>query len=186
MQLFPLGLRRSIIKTIGLGWGTLDREKKGCSMKKYELMSSLVWMSVGLFFCVGSIALGLGRLHEPGPGFFPFIMSVCLISFSLIHFKSSLANVGPLSLPEGKSFWPDRDGIKRIVLMNVLLFMFVIALNHLGFVLTTLSFMFFLLKFVEPQRWSTIFYVTGLSTGLSYFIFQVWLKSNLPTGFLGF
>jgi len=153
-------------------------------MKKYELTSSLAWMSVGLFFCMGSIALGLGRLHEPGPGFFPFIMSVCLISFSLIHFMSSWANVGQLSA-DG-SFWPGTDGIKRIAFMNVLLLAFVLALNYLGFVLTTLLFMFCLLKFVEPQKWFTIFYVTGLSTGLSYFIFEVWLRANLPTGFLGF
>lgn len=155
-------------------------------MKKCELTSSLVWMSVGLFFCIGSIVLGLGRLHEPGPGFFPFIMSACLISFSLIHFMSSLSKVGQFSLAGGESFWPETDGIKRIVFTNVLLLMFVLALNYLGFVLTTLLFMFSLLKFVEPQKWFTIFYVTGLSTGLSYFIFQVWLKSNLPTGFLGF
>ena len=155
-------------------------------MKKYEATSSLVWMAVGLFFCIRSIVLGLGRLQEPGPGFFPFIMSACLISFSLIHLISSLAKAGPFGLPEGKSIWPERNGIIKIVSMNVLLFSFVIALNHLGFVLTAFLFMFFLLKFVEPQRWFTILYVTGLSTGLSYFIFQVWLKANLPAGFLGF
>jgi hypothetical protein len=113
-------------------------------------------------------------------------MSGCLLLFSLIHFISSLTagrQPGPL---RDERFWPETDGIKRIILTNLLLLLFVVALNHLGFVLTTLFFMFFLLKFVEPQKWFTLLYVTGLSTGVSYFIFQVWLKANLPTGFLGF
>ena len=39
-------------------------------MKKYELISGLVWMVVGVLFLIGSIGLGLGSLGEPGPGFF--------------------------------------------------------------------------------------------------------------------
>lgn len=126
-------------------------------MRKHELISSLVWMSVGISFCIGSIAIGVGDLSEPGPGFFPFVMSACLISFALIHFISSSIKGRQLSLAAGDRFWPGSDGIKRIVFINVFLFIFVIALNYLGFVLTTLLFMFLLLRFIEPQKWLTVF-----------------------------
>jgi putative tricarboxylic transport membrane protein len=143
-------------------------------------------MAVGLFFFIGSLILGLGSLSEPGAGFFPFIMSGLLVFFSLVHFLSSLT----LDRPEGdlqdKRFWPEKDGIRRIVLMNMSLFMFVVLVNPLGFIFTTFLFLFFLLRFIEPQKWSTVFIITIVSTGSSYLIFQLWLKADLPTGLLGF
>ncbi len=70
--------------------------------------------------------------------------------------------------------------------MNLSLFMFVVLVNTLGFIFTTFLFLFFLLRFIEPQEWSTVFIITIVSTGSSYLIFQLWLKADLPTGFLGF
>jgi putative tricarboxylic transport membrane protein len=155
-------------------------------MKRYELISSLAWVAVGVLFCIGSFRLGLGGLGEPGPGFFPFLMSVCLISFSLIHLSSSIKKSGQFNFDVSKRFWPERDGIKRILFTIMSLSVFVIVLNYIGFTLTAFLFIFFLLRFIEPQKWLTVFSITILSTGLSYIIFQLWLKANLPAGPLGF
>lgn len=145
-----------------------------------------MWLAVGVLFCIGSIGLGLGSPTEPGPGFFPFSMSVCLISFSSFHIVSSLKKSGQFNFTGSRRFWPESDGIKRILFTTIFLFMFVIALNYLGFVFTTILFMVFILKFIDPQKWFTIIVITSLATGLSYAIFQLWLKANLPTGILGF
>ena len=155
-------------------------------MKKYDLIGSLAWMFVGLAFCKGAIGFGLGDLGEPGPGFFPFWMSVSLISFSLVHFFSSLRKGETTTLPVGLRFWPEGEYIIRIVIIIFLLFMFVIALGYLGFVLTTFLFMFSLLKLIESRKIRTLFLIAGLTTVLSYAIFELWLKANLPKGFLGF
>jgi hypothetical protein len=155
-------------------------------MKKYELISSLVWMAVGVLFLVGSIGLGLGSFSEPGPGFFPFVMAACLISFSSTHFMFSLIKGEQFNFVKSERFWPKSDGIKRILFTIMFLFGFVLALSYLGFVLTTFLFMFIILRFVEPQKWLTVFLIGSLSTVLSYSIFQLWLRSNLPIGFLGF
>jgi len=64
--------------------------------------------------------------------------------------------------------------------------MFVIALNHLGFVVTTLLFMFLLLKFIEPRKTRTVLLIACLTTVFAYGIFELWLNTNLPRGFLGF
>jgi len=155
-------------------------------MKKYDLISGLAWLAVGVLFCIGSIGLGLGDINEPGPGFFPFCMSVCLISFSSIHFIYSLKKPGALNFAIDKRFWPETDGMKRILFTIISLFIFVIALSYIGFVLTTMLFMVFVSRFIEPQKWFTVFLLTSLTTCLSYSIFQLWLKANLPVGFLGF
>ena len=35
--------------------------------------SSLVWLGVAVLICIGSLRLSLGSVHNPGPGFFPFV-----------------------------------------------------------------------------------------------------------------
>jgi putative tricarboxylic transport membrane protein len=155
-------------------------------MRKSELVSSFVWTVVGAVFLIGSVSLGLGRLGEPGPGLFPFFMAACLVCFSSAHFMVSLRKEMQTGLPSRGRVWPQRDGLKRILLTVVLLFGFVFTLNYLGFVLTTSLFMFVVLRCVEPQRWRTVLLVGILTTLLSYAVFQVWLRSSLPTGALGF
>ncbi len=155
-------------------------------MKKYNLISSLMWMTVGILFCIGSIGLGLGGLREPGPGFFPFVMSFCLITFSLIHLISSLRKGGESKLSSPGGVWPGKEGLKRVLPIIFMLFIYVIALKYLGFVLTTLLFMILLLRFVEPRRWLAVFLIASLTTALSYGVFQLWLRADLPAGFMGF
>lgn len=155
-------------------------------MKKYDLSSSLVWMIVSALFLQGAIQLGLGGLMEPGPGFFPFIMSLSLISLSAILFVAAARKKVEEKLPAGLRFWPEMDGTKRILLTIAFLILYVLALGYLGFALTTFLFIFFLLRFIEPQAWLTVLLGAGLTTGLSYIVFEVWLKGSLPTGFLGF
>jgi len=150
-------------------------------MKKYDLISSMFWMTVGGFFCVGGIRYGIGTLQEPGVGFFPFWMSVCLTLFSSLYLIHSLKRA-----KQPKIGWPERDGIRKILLTILLLAAFVIGFNYLGFVLTTVLFMILVLRLVEPQRWIIVFTVTIVTTGLSYAIFKVWLQALLPVGFLGF
>jgi len=155
-------------------------------MKKYELISSLVWMALGVLFLIGSIGLGPGKSDEPGPGFFPFVMAACLISFSSIHFISSLIRGGQVNVATSKRFWPKGSGIKRILFTIIFLVGFVLALNCLGFILNTFLFMLIMLRLVERQKWLRVFLIGSLTTVLSYSIFQLWLRSNLPAGFLGF
>jgi hypothetical protein len=143
-------------------------------------------MAVGALFLMGSLGLGLGSLGEPGPGFFPFVMAVFLVLFSLKHFVSSLVKRGPSGSAPAERVWPESDGIKRILLTIMFLLGFIFALNYLGFVLNTLLFMFASLRFIEPQKWPRVFLIGSLTTVVSYSIFQFWLRSNLPVGFLGF
>lgn len=155
-------------------------------MKKYELIAGLGWMAAGVIFLIGSISLGFGSLNEPGPGFFPFLMAVFLTSFSSIDLIICLRKGKQLDLVMNKKFWPESYDAKKILFTIIFLFMFVVGLKYMGFIFTTIIFMVSLLKLIEPQKWFTVLIIGSLTTGLSYLIFQIWLKANLPVGFLGF
>jgi putative tricarboxylic transport membrane protein len=154
-------------------------------LKKYDLSSSVVWMVTSAFFLRGAIGLGLGGLTDPGPGFFPFVVSLSLLSLSAVLFVVTATGKNLNNIPAALR-WPEADGTKRILLTVSFLTLYVLTLDYLGFALTTFLFIFFLLRFVEPQTWLTVFLGACLTTGFSYMIFEVWLKGSLPTGFLGF
>jgi putative tricarboxylic transport membrane protein len=155
-------------------------------LKEHDVISSLIWIVVSALFCRESFDLGLGSLTEPGAGLFPFLISVCLIFFSAILFAASLRKRGGFSFIEIRKSWPDWEGFRRIGLTVLFLVSYVIALNYLGFALTTFLFIFLLLRFIEPQKWPRVVLGSLLIAAGSYAIFEIWLRTNLPAGFLGF
>jgi putative tricarboxylic transport membrane protein len=155
-------------------------------LREHDIISSLIWIAVSGLFCWGAVDLGLGDLTEPGAGLFPFLISLLLILFSAGLFAVSLRKAGKFNLIEARKFWPDRHGFRRIGLTVLFLACYVLALNYLGFLLTTFLFIFVLMRFIEPQKWPTVILGSLLTAGGAYAIFEIWLRSNLPVGLLGF
>jgi putative tricarboxylic transport membrane protein len=155
-------------------------------LKEHDVISSLIWIVVSALFCWEAVNLGLGELTEPGAGLFPFLISLFLILFAIGLFAASLRKGGRFSFIEIRKSWPDRSGSRRIGLTVLFLASYVVALNDLGFVLTTFLFIFLLLRFIEPQKWPTVILGSLLTAGGSYAIFEIWLRANLPVGLLGF
>ena len=155
-------------------------------MKEHDVISSLIWIMVSALFCWGAVDLGLGDLTEPGAGLFPFMISLLLIVFAIGLFAASLRKRGRFSFVEIRKLWPDRDGFRRIGLTVLFLASYVVALNYLGFLLVTFLFIFVLMRFIEPQKWPTVILGSLLTAGVSYAIFEIWLRANLPVGLLGF
>ncbi len=155
-------------------------------MKEHDVISSVIWIIVSALFCWESLDLGLGNLTEPGAGFFPFLMALIFLFLSAGLFVVSLRKGGGFNFLEARKHWSDGNGFRRISLTVLFLGSYVVALNYLGFALTTFLFIFLLLRFVEPQKWLTVFLGSFLTTAGSYAIFQIWLRAHLPVGFFGF
>ncbi len=154
--------------------------------RKRELISSLFWMGVGCVFCIGAWKYGIFRGKLPGAGFFPFMAGTVLIALSLSIFilsirlrqKSSETQAGE------ESFFARQDSWKNILLALAALFAYFLALSHLGFLLTTILFMVFLLRVINPQSWIITLTVSILTASATYILFNLWLKVRLPAGAL--
>jgi uncharacterized membrane protein len=57
-------------------------------------------------------------------------------------------------------------------------------METVGFILVTLLLFIFLLGIIEKKRWFFTVFVSIVVTVIAYLIFEVWLKSQLPRGFL--
>jgi len=141
-------------------------------------------ISGGVVFCLGVCILWQGRhlsvgsLHGPGPGFFPVLLAAVLMILSLF-----------LILPKGKkeensSFFS--GSVKRVLMMFVALLFYFALLEFLGFLIVSILFMAFSFIAIAYYRWYSALLWAFVSIGLTYLLFEVLLKSNLPKGVFGF
>lgn len=153
-------------------------------MKQRDVIGSLIWMAVGAIFCIGSLDFGFSRLGTIGGGFFPFVAGAALIALAIVVLITALTEKKE-DEPAKEPFLPERDSLKKLLSALLALFAYVLVLKYGGFVPTTFLFMIFLLRFIEPQRWIVALGAGALTTGAAHLVFNVWLKVQLPRGFLG-
>ena len=151
-------------------------------MKKKDFLSSLFWLAVGFGVCYGGYDLELGTLRDPGSGFMFFWVGVIMVGLSLavlvkaVRMKPDQKGVGLL---RGEVRWG------KILSVLAALVLYAYVFTHLGFILSTVFLLLFLFKTVEPQKWSWAVLGAVISTLTAYGVFQLWLGTQLPRGFLG-
>jgi putative tricarboxylic transport membrane protein len=141
--------------------------------------SGLFWLAVASLICIGALKLSLGRAHDPGPGFFPFFTGMGLGILSLILYLRSRDSFKTAGLA---GLWTDSGKAVKVLLTVVALLLYAVAMEYLGFLLSTTLFLGFLLRMIEPQRWPMVIGGSLLASFVSYAIFALWLKAELPKG----
>jgi putative tricarboxylic transport membrane protein len=152
-------------------------------MKNRDLVSSIIWMALGGVFVVGALQQGLMRKDVPGPGFLPFLSGIALMVISLFVLIPALLKG---KKDQGSDLFPTRQSFKKLLFAIAALFGFGIALEYLGYLLTTFLFMLSIARLIEPKGWWTTTLVAFLTAALSYLLFVVLLEVQLPKGPLGF
>ncbi|MBU1209550.1 MAG: tripartite tricarboxylate transporter TctB family protein [Proteobacteria bacterium] len=151
---------------------------------KADRASSMVWMAVGLLSIYGSFQLGLGTLGEPGSGFLSFLAGSFICLMALIVFIQSFL--------QGKGFqvkistlW---KGIRwyRSALVGLLLLVYILVLEWIGFLLTTFLIVLAMVKGVERLSWGKALLISISASAVCYLVFDKLLKAALPRGLLGF
>jgi putative tricarboxylic transport membrane protein len=145
----------------------------------YQLLSLFVWIGLGLFVMFFSFRLGLGGLHNPGPGLMPFLLGflLCLISFyALVASLPKKEAPKPIKGEEGQIHLGKLCGVLTS------LFVYALLLEPLGFLVTTWLTLIFLFRIMK-NRWSSVLIVSVLTAFLSYFIFT-YLGIQFPKGIL--
>ena len=142
-----------------------------------DTIGALVWLALAIFVMVQGVALRLGSLHRPGPGFFPFWGGLILALLALILLAGALRRRGTIVFPGVR--WP------KLLLVVTALLLYLLLLERLGF--TTVTALFLLLLFrLEGKGWAWSVGVSVLGAGGCYAVFHVWLRTQLPAGPFGF
>ncbi len=149
---------------------------------KRDLWVAIGWAIIGIWISSGSVRLGLWRMGGPDAGLYPLLIGLGIILLSVILLcvtiwgKRAGQKENPLLGPRWKNLF---------LILGGLLFYF-LALDRVGFPLTTFLFMTFVLKAIEPQRWPPVLLLSFFSTSACYVVFSLWIKIEFPKGILGF
>jgi len=136
-------------------------------------------MVAAIGICFGSFKLSFGFFNEPGPGFFSLLAGALLGILSFVLFLKSFKGE---SGKESKPFWPNPQRRLQMAGLVIALTLYVIGMDYLGFFLSTVLFLGFLLKVISLQKWSVVLTVSILSTIISFGVLKYWFGVQLPAG----
>ena len=150
-------------------------------MLRSDRFSALFFLALAIFICQQSMGIGVGTLRRPGPGLLSFgagaAIGLLSLAFLIQTFLSKKAIAGPVQ-DKGTG------GKVKTISICISLFIFTIAVNWLGFILSTLFFTLFLFRTVESEPWWRSVIKAVLVTVGNYLLFVAWLGLRLPKGFL--
>jgi putative tricarboxylic transport membrane protein len=152
-------------------------------MGKADRISGSFWFIFSVMVSIESYRLGLGTLHRPGPGFLFFWAGIFLGILSVVviirAWGSKKSGEPEISIFGGQN-------MTKVVFVLISLFFYALLMEKIGFIIITLLLFVFLLGVIEKKRWFFAIFVSILVTVIAYLIFEIWLKSQLPKGLLGF
>lgn len=125
-----------------------------------------------------SRVLPLGTWRQPGPAFVPLLLAWLLLIFGF--FVALAGSRAPSWASLRWSEWRHAVAILAASILSVL------AIERLGYRVTVLLVLIFLVKVVERRGWVlSVLFAFSLSFG-SFFLFYTLLRVPLPQGPLGF
>jgi putative tricarboxylic transport membrane protein len=138
-------------------------------------------MVFALYILKESLSLGVGGLHQPGPGLAPMLEGFVILFFSAIIFTQSF--LAKSSSKGNKSHEAKENPLPAVYTIAGLI-VYAIILEYAGFILSTFALVVFLMKLFEKKRWWVNLVTGGLVSSAFYILFAVLLKAELPLGIL--
>ena len=152
-------------------------------MKRAWQIACVAFTAFAVFWLIVSFEYPYKDRLGPGPGFFPFWLSLITGTLALgLLFQISLDK----STVEGSAaLLPERQGALRILVILVALVGSLALLDPLGFRISLFLFLLFL-PFALGERtwWVTLIFAAAGSFGV-FHVFYYWLKVPLPVGVFG-
>jgi putative tricarboxylic transport membrane protein len=153
------------------------------NMKHTYQITGVVFLLLAAFIAWESLQLNFYTYAGPGPGFFPFWLSMTLgLLAVLMILQATFRESEPV--PEG--FLASRAGYLRVGTIVLALIVTTALMDIVGFPMTMLvTILFLLFALGRPSLIVTLLVSVAGSFGCFY-LFDRWLKVPLPTGFFGF
>ena len=153
-------------------------------MNRYEQVYNISWILLAVAICVKAIALKVWGPDGPGSGLIPFmagsVIGICGIV--LFFFERSIGR----QRDSRESFWEHPKAWKRIVGVAMGFFAMAFFMPTLGFLLTSILIMTFLIRLIEPQNMFKVILTAVFSCVPIYLFFSYGFHINLPRGVLPF
>ena len=154
----------------------MSEASAGCAPRGLhsDRISGAVFVVIALLVAWENRAYPFGSVSTPGPGYMPLLLAAALGVLGLVIVLRGHASplLDTIDWTEG------RRAVVLLIACGVAAF----ALEHIGYRLTMIALLVFMLGVVERKRPLPTLLVTFGFAFISYFIFATLLKVQLPRG----
>ena len=154
-----------------------DKTRPPFRINNSELWTGLIGLALGLFVIRSGLKLKLGSINDPGSGYVLFYTGILMCLFSISITIAAVAEGGP-------TFGSRWEGARwsRPVVIIVSLIVYAIALDQLGFLISTIPLMLLLLRAIDPVRWTLAVPLAVLAPIGVWWVLERALLIQLPSG----
>jgi len=149
---------------------------------KPDKVSSIFLMVFGMVMVYSSYKLKIGSLAHPGPGFLPFISGWILCCLSIVVFLKAGRRIDEKA-KRLRELWVGMNWLNAAIVIVALL-LYALIFTHVGFLLSTIALLTFLLRARERVRWFAAIGGALIASFASFAVFALWLKVQLPYGII--
>jgi putative tricarboxylic transport membrane protein len=139
-------------------------------------LSGLAVAGFGVAACILARSLPAQTGFGLGPAFLPFWTGILLVACGLW--------LSAHPTPDPEVSWPDARAFARATSGFVILLLYALALQPLGYLISTAVFLVIAMLLLEPVRLIRAFMIGIASAVFLFLIFRVWLRVPLPSGVL--
>ena len=153
------------------------------TMKRPYQIFGMLLFCLAIFLGTESLKMRYYTSLGPGPGFFPFWLSVLLaVLAGFMFWQATFGRTKAAAQP--KNFIPKRDALLKMGAVIAGLIIVIIFLEPLGFCLTMFVFNLFILTTLGHHNWLFKIIIAFCGSFGVYYVFVHWLSCPLPIGIL--
>ena len=154
-------------------------------MKKGNIILSVICAVLGI--TVIAIASGYPTAADygtgvPGPGLWPIVISVAMLICAALLMQRSLRMKGEDDTEI--ALWT--PGTKRVYITMIILIIYAIILEPLGFLLATTAMQFVFIQWFAKKKWYITLIISAVVSVVVYLAFNYLLNVPLDFGLLAF
>ena len=154
-------------------------------IEKKNLGGGLLFFAFGLFLGLKSLKLSVWSKFGPDEGFFPLAVAVIIMGLSFAIMIRAFISLRDHKRGAGTQEQHKMGtNVYKTSSYVVLMLLYGILLENVGFLITSSIFLFLIMKFVEKGSWVRTISVGLASILASYFLFVHFLGVPLPRGWI--
>ncbi|WP_375158269.1 tripartite tricarboxylate transporter TctB family protein [Bradyrhizobium sp. RDT46] len=158
----------------------IDQTNVKLRLNNSELWGGVIGLALGGFVIWSGMKLKLGTINDPGSGYVLFYTGILMCVFAAAIIVSAVTEGGPTLA----SRWENVRWSKPLLLIGCLV-AFSVALEPLGFLLSSIPLMLLLLRLIDPVRWTLAIPVAVLVPMGMWWVLKRVLLIQLPSGLFG-
>lgn len=148
-------------------------------MGKFE---GIIWIIIGLIIWILALRFEIGSFRSPGPGFLPMFSGLFILTIGLIMLIDRIVFKRKYIKKSEVQHKPFIISWKKILHTLILLLIYIIFFERIGFMIMTFLLMFGLFFDFEKKNYILTILFSLSASFLSYIVFEVWLSCQLPKG----